>query len=206
MRKRAAPRASRMTGVRRALRGRLPDQNPLRRRADRLEFAALAALFVVFLIGAPLIALVVGRWAYTGADRAARSENAAWHPVTAVLQQGVPKAAFSPYGAASFAQVPAVWTAPDGATRTGKIAAVAGTAPGSTITVWTDRSGTLTGPPLQHPQVADQAALAGTIAVVGFAGSLIVAGVLVRRALDRRRLAAWDSAWDATGPLWSNYR
>jgi hypothetical protein len=30
--------------------------------------------------------------------------------------------------------------------------------------------------------------------------------VLARRALDRRRLAAWDSAWDATGPLWSNYR
>ena len=206
MRKRAAPRASRMTGVRRVLRGRLPDRNPLRRRADRLEFAALTALLAVFLIGAPLIALLVGHWAYTGADRAARSENTSWHPVSAVIKQGVPKAAFSPYGTATFAQVPAVWTAPDGATRTGKVTAVAGTAPGSTITVWTDRSGTLTGPPLQPPQVADQAALVGAMAVTGFAGGLIVAGVVARRALDRRRLAAWDSAWDATGPLWSNYR
>ncbi|HEY4465268.1 MAG TPA: hypothetical protein VGN41_21585 [Streptosporangiaceae bacterium] len=206
MRKRAAPRAPRMAGARRALRGRLPDRNPLRRRADRLEFAVLVTLLAVFLVGAPLIAIVVGRWAYAGADRAARSQNATWRPVTAVIKQGVPNAAFSPYGGASFAQVPAVWTAPDGAVRTGKIAAAAGTAPGTTITIWTDRSGTLTGPPLQQPQVADQAALAGTMAVVGFSGTLIVAGVLVRRALDRRRLAAWDSAWDATGPLWSNYR
>lgn len=206
MRKRAAPRAPRMTGVRRALRGRLPDRNPLRRRADRLEFAALAALLTIFLVGAPLIALVVGRWAYAGADRAARSQNASWRPVTAVIKQGVPKAAFSPYGAAGFAAVPAVWTAPDGARRTGKITAATGTPPGTTITIWTDRSGALTGPPLQPPQVADQAALAGTMAVIGFAGTLIVVGVLVRRALDRRRLAAWDSAWDATGPLWSNYR
>jgi hypothetical protein len=195
-----------MTGVRRALRGRLPDRNPLRRRADRLEFAVLTTLLAVFLVGAPLIALVVGRWAYTGADRGARAESASWHPVTAVLKQGVPKAAFSPYGAASFAEVPAVWTAPDGTTRTGKIAAAAGTTPGTKITVWTDRSGALTGPPLQQAQVADQAALAAAMAVIGVAGGLIVAGVLARRALDRRRLAAWDSAWDATGPLWSNYR
>jgi hypothetical protein len=206
VRKRAASRASRMTWVRRALRGRLPDRNPLRRRADRLEFAILAALFVVFLAGAPLIAMAVGGWAYAGADRVSRSENASWRPVTAVLRQGVPKAAFSPYGTASFAQVPAVWTAPDGATRTGDITAVAGTAAGTRVTIWTDRSGTPTGPPLEHPQVADQAALAGTLAALGLAGTLTVAGVLVRRAIDRRRLAAWDAAWDATGPLWSNYR
>ena len=206
MRKRAAPRASRMTEVRRALRGRLPDRNPLRRHADRLEFAVLTALLAVFLVGAPLVALLVGRWAYAGADRASRSENASWHQVTAVVKQGVPRSAFSPYGAATFDPVSAVWTAPDGAARTGKITALAGTARGTRITIWTDRSGNLTGPPLQHPQVADQAALAGTMAVVGFAGALIAGGLVVRRALDRRRLAAWDSAWDATGPLWSNYR
>jgi hypothetical protein len=172
-----------MTEVRRALRGRLPDRNPLRRHADRLEFAVLTALLAVFLVGAPLVALLVGRWAYAGADRASRSD-----------------------GAATFDPVSAVWTAPDGAARTGKITALAGTARGTRITIWTDRSGNLTGPPLQHPQVADQAALAGTMAVVGFAGALIAGGLVVRRALDRRRLAAWDSAWDATGPLWSNYR
>jgi hypothetical protein len=206
VRERAASRASRMTAVRRALRGRLPDRNPLRRPADRLEFALLAALMVVFLAGAPLVAMFVGRWAYAGADRASRSENASWHPVTAVLSQGVPRSAFSPYGAASFAQVPAVWTAPDGTTHTGKITAVAGTAPGTKVTVWTDRSGRLTGPPLQPPQVADQAALAGTMAVLALAGTLVVTGVVARLAVDRRRLAAWDAAWEATGPLWSNYR
>jgi hypothetical protein len=206
VRERAGSRASRMIVVRRALRGRLPDRNPLRRPADRLEFAILAALLVVFLAGAPLLAMIVGRWAYAGADRTSRAENAAWHPVTAVLSQGVPKSAFSPYGAASFAQVAAVWTAPDGTAHTGKITAMAGTAPGTKVTIWTDRSGTVTGPPLQHAQVADQAALAGTMAVVALAGTLLVTGAVTRRALDRRRLAAWDAAWDAAGPLWSNYR
>ena len=29
---------------------------------------------------------------------------------------------------------------------------------------------------------------------------------LARRALDRRRLRAWDAAWRVTGPLWSGHR
>lgn len=166
----------------------------------------MAALVVVFVVGAPLIALVVGRWAYAGADRVARSESAARRQVTAVVKEGVPKSAGSPYGSASFEQVPAVWAAPDGNTRTGEVTALAGTAKGATVTIWTDRSGTQTGPPLGHQQVADQAAFAGTMAVAGTACGLLVAGVLIHRRLDRRRLAAWDAAWDATGPLWSNYR
>jgi hypothetical protein len=29
---------------------------------------------------------------------------------------------------------------------------------------------------------------------------------LARQALDRQRLAAWDTEWRATGPLWTNHR
>jgi hypothetical protein len=28
---------------------------------------------------------------------------------------------------------------------------------------------------------------------------------LTRRALDRRRLGAWDAEWRATGPLWTGH-
>jgi hypothetical protein len=33
-----------------------------------------------------------------------------------------------------------------------------------------------------------------------------VAYALCRRALDRRRLGAWESAWKRTGPSWTTRR
>jgi hypothetical protein len=188
------------------LRGLFPDRNPLRRAADRIESAAVAALIAGFLAGAPLAGLAVGHWAYSAAARTAQSQGTAWHQVAAVVLETVPKPAANPYGAADLAQVPAIWIAPDGAPRTGQVTAAVGTAKGSAVKIWTDRSGRPTGPPLDHPQVVDQATLAGVMAVLGVALGLLVLGVLIHRTLDRRRLAAWGTAWDATGPIWTNYR
>jgi hypothetical protein len=188
------------------LRGLWPDRNPLRRTIDRLESAVVAGLMVAFLAGAPLAAITVGRWAYGSAVRAEQAENAAWHPVTAVVLQGVPKPPANPYGAADLTQVPARWTAPDGTRHTGNITAAAGTAKGAAVTIWTDRSGVLTGPPLEPAQVADRAALAGALAVFGIASLLMAIGALVHRSLDRRRLAAWDAEWDVAGPHWTSQR
>jgi hypothetical protein len=36
--------------------------------------------------------------------------------------------------------------------------------------------------------------------------TVIIIGMLVRRALDRRRMAAWDRDWLATGPRWTPRR
>jgi len=41
------------------------------------------------------------------------------------------------------------------------------------------------------------------MAVGGLAVVLAIAGWLVRRALDRRRLSGWDAGWLANGPRWS---
>jgi hypothetical protein len=38
------------------------------------------------------------------------------------------------------------------------------------------------------------------------AAALIIIGWLTRRALDRRRMAAWDADWLATGPRWTPRR
>jgi hypothetical protein len=35
---------------------------------------------------------------------------------------------------------------------------------------------------------------------------VLCAGQLARVALDRRRLAAWDAQWRATGPQWTRQR
>jgi hypothetical protein len=35
---------------------------------------------------------------------------------------------------------------------------------------------------------------------------VIVIGALGRRALDKRRMAAWDADWRATGPRWTARR
>jgi hypothetical protein len=35
---------------------------------------------------------------------------------------------------------------------------------------------------------------------------MLVIGVLGRRALDKRRMAAWDADWRATGPRWTARR
>ena len=75
------------------------------------------------------------------------------------------------------------------------------------------------------PRTADRAEAAATamllvvflagvpsaaLAAAGWAGrcacrgaAVAVTGFLARRALDRRRLAAWDAEWSRTGPQWT---
>ncbi len=72
------------------------------------------------------------------------------------------------------------------------------------MTVWLNRAGQVQVPPAGASQVAG---LADTATVVGLTIlAMLLAGVtwLTRRALDRRRLACWESAWLAVGPRWSN--
>ena len=79
-------------------------------------------------------------------------------------------------------------------------------AAGHSTQLWVDRTGRLTGPPLSANQVTRQVQLAVGVAVGGLAAVLITAAWLVRRGLDRRRMAAWDADWLANGPQWSPRR
>jgi uncharacterized membrane protein YhaH (DUF805 family) len=62
-----------------------------------------------------------------------------------------------------------------------------------------------TGPPLNAAQNSRQAVLAGLTAVLGLALLLAVSAIVIRRLLNRRRMAAWDAEWSAPGPQWCNY-
>lgn len=186
--------------LRRLIRRLRPDGNPLRRTADRLEAALAAVLIVGFLAGAPLAALVGGNWAAASARAAQRSE-ASWHPVQATLLQRAPTAPGSIFVPQH--QVRARWRGPNGTTRVGEIYAPGGSRAGRMVTIWTDRSGHLVGYPLQHFDVVVRALLGGLAAVAALSAVLAAIGLATRKLLDRRRLAAWDLGWAASGPEWT---
>jgi hypothetical protein len=199
----ARQRTVRVTRLGRFVRGRRPDRNPLRRASDRVETAVLAMLVIAFLAAAPFAAQAAGAWAHARAHKAQLTEQASWHQVPA----RVLKVTTGVQGGGGYAwlgsQAEARWTAPDGKVITGEIPVAPGTATGTTVRLWTTKEGKITDPPLQDSQVADDALLAGTISVIALATLLAITCMLARHVLDRRRMAAWDAEWRATGPRWT---
>jgi transcriptional regulator with XRE-family HTH domain len=209
MRSERRPRAARRdrkprtTRLSRFMRGRRPDRNPLRRTSDRAETAVLAGVLIAFLAGAPFVAQACGTWAHGVAQRNQLTQQASWRQVPAVLLNAAPSS--DPYPGMD-PQALARWTAPDGKAVTGQVTVPAGTAAGTTVPIWVGQDGQQTNAPLQDSQVAGQTVLAEASGVIALASLLIITGLLVRRALDKRRMAGWDADWLATGPRWSPRR
>ena len=162
----------------------------------------LGLLLAAFLAGAPLAAHVAGSWTYAMSARQAQAQQAAFRQVPATLLQAATPWSISEGGAEAQAR----WKAPDGQTRTGQVFVLSGAPAGSTVMIWTDQAGQLTDSPLQHSQVTGRAVMARVLAVAALAVTLIILGLAGRWALDRRRLAAWDTDWLATEPRWSPRR
>ena len=182
------------------------DRNPLRRKTDRIEVAIRLATVILFL-AVPIAIIAVGRQADHLALRQAYAQRAAEHQVSAVLLQpaqatGVP----DPFSSIQMTYVLARWQPPGRTPRSGHVLAPAGTRAGSTVTIWIDASGAVTFPPPDHRDIVGDVTIAAV--VTGLVASVFLLGsnALARRALDRRRLRAWDAEWRATGPLWSGRR
>jgi hypothetical protein len=190
----------------RLLRGRRLDRNPVRRGSDRGETVVLGALLAAFLAAAPFAAHTAGSWAYASYAREAQAQRAALRQVPATLLQAPPEMTAYPGAGDIPLGVNARWRAPDGQLRTGLVFGPAGATAGSTVPVWVNHVGQLVDPPLGHAQLATRAQLARELAAGTLAVVLIVIGWLTRRALDRRRMAAWDADWLATGPRWTPRR
>jgi hypothetical protein len=197
MRRHAAPRVKRHG---RWVRGLWPDRNPLRRAADRVEAAIVAGLLAIFVVGAPLAALAADRWFYAAGFRVEHAQQSSWRQVPATLLATAPYPGYTGYET----QVPARWTAPNGTRVSGEIPAPAGARAGSTVLVWVNASGRLTGPPLRPGQVTGQAALAALLAALSVGMLALCAGLVAHSGLERRRLAAWDSDWRVTEPKWTS--
>ena len=194
---RARPR--RMSRLVRWLAGR----NTLRRPVDRIEGTVLVVLTAAFLV-AMAVASVLGVHTY----QAQRAASAGMRPVVGVLSQAGPLS----YGSmAQLGEAEARWRDPGGREQSGVLTTatapdILGAAAGARIPVWLDRSGQPVAPP--GGQVAMIVnALAPSIGVAGGAGmTLLLCYGLCRLVLDRRRLAAWESAWSLTGPRWTTRR
>ena len=155
-------------------------------------------LVITFLAAAPFAALASGSWALARANQAQLAEQASSYqvPVRVLKLESLGGAYGDP-------QSQAQWTAHDGKVITGEIAVPLGTTSGSTQWLWTTRDGQVTDPPLQDSQVTGQAYFAEGSAIFTLAVLLTITVLLGRRTLDKRRMAAWDTEWRATGPRWT---
>ena len=181
-------------------RGWWPDRNPLRRVCDRAEAALVTVLVAVFLAGAPLLAVSAGRWAPDGGPRPGHAQRAGWHQVPAVLRTTTIWR-FAPSPVPAWAR----WTAPAGVPHTGRVLAPAGFAVGAVVKVWVDAAGRLAGPPAPPGRHDGRAPAEGLVAALLLAELLWGAGLAAHAVVDRRRLAAWDAAWRAIGPIWGGH-
>jgi len=183
------------------------DRNPLRRGTDRVEAVLRLVLIVLLVAVIPAAAVVAGRWADHQALHRAQLERATDRLVTAVLLENAPASGVpDPYTSVQTAWVRARWQPPGQPPRAGEVLAVAGARRGSTVRTWIDRSGAVTAPAADHRVVVGYVFLAVMVTCELSWLVLLAAAVLVRRALNRRRLNAWEAEWRASGPLWSGHR
>jgi len=176
--------------------------SPLRRSCDRVEGLVVVLLLALFLAAAAA-APGLGERLY----QSQRADAAHLRPATAVLTDSGPPGTFMTTGW----QATARWLAPDGQPRSGTLTPV--TAPGITgapagarVRVWLTGSGQPQDPPVSAAGRAFASVVIPVGGVCGTAIALIICYWLCRRALDRRRLAAWTREWSRTGPRWTAHR
>jgi hypothetical protein len=183
------------------------DRNPLRRGTDRIEAVLRLVMMIMLVAAVPAAAIVVGQRADHRALNRARAQQAADHLVNAVLLDRAPATGIpDPYTSVQTAWVPARWQPSGLPPRTGEVLATAGARKGSTVRTWIDASGAVTSPPLGHRDIAGDVCVAVVATCLVSSLVLLASGTLVRRALDRQRLSAWEAEWRAAGPLWSGRR
>jgi hypothetical protein len=180
------------------------DRNPLRRATDRIEAVLRLVMMIMLVAVVPAAAVLAGQRADHAALDRAHAQRAADHLVNAVLlQQATATGMPDPYASVPTTWVLARWQPPGLPPRTGDVRAGAGARKGSAVRTWIDASGAVTNPPLDHRDIVGDVGIAVTATCVASWLVLLASGALVRWALNRRRLSAWDAEWRVNGPLWS---
>jgi hypothetical protein len=180
----------------------LAGRNALRRPVDRIEGAVLMVLSAALLV-AVAVAAILGTHTY----QSQRAASAGLRPAVAVLIQAGPV-----YGSLAYhGQAEARWRDPGGGEQTGMLTTgtapgIIGAAAGARVPVWLDRSGRPAVPPGGQAAMIVNALAVGAGAAGGAVAALLICYALCRLVLDRRRLAAWESAWSLTGPRWTTRR
>ncbi|WP_447034857.1 Rv1733c family protein [Streptomyces sp. DSM 118878] len=163
--------------------------NPLRRRTDLIQgWTALALLLLVPVVGV-VAALLVGDTASGHYRALAKQQAQTRHLLTATLTHDAPRHPEPGSDEAKKARYPVTvrYTAPDGRTRTAKADVLPGLSRGSTIDVWADTQGAMTGAPMSSDEIRSRAM---GWAVLGFLAVALAGAAADRAALDHLTLRA----------------
>jgi hypothetical protein len=184
----------------RSLRRLILRRNELRRPADRIEAAVIVFLAATFLTVAIAATCFAGHLYQSEHTAAARLRSA----IAVLTRPG-------PVATTQTAATAARWRLPNGTERSGTLTAV--TAPaiyyapaGASVQVWLNRAGQPQAQPPSPGGMILNALLAGFTIVTVTAMVLTFCYCLCRMALDRHRLAGWESAWATVGPRWTSRR
>ncbi len=178
------------------------DGNPLRRRADRLGTGLALGLWALFLICAPLLAVLAGRWTHEAGLAQQRAERN-WRQVVAVTLQAAPPSADQYAAQWADIGVLAKWVTPSGVQRVGEVWAWPGIRAGTSVRVWLNGSGWPSGPPLSARQLSTRVLGVAALVPTVLAAVLLIIAWLARWLLIRSKLAAWESDWAVVEPQWS---
>lgn len=179
--------------------------NPLRRRTDRLETRVVLAVTLAVLVAAPAAMLLAASFTHRAFERTAHQQSQERERVPATLLDDSPRHPEPGSDEARHTRYPTRvrYPTPAGEPRTATAEVPGGLPSGSTVTVWTDRSGSLTEPPMRADEIRNRTL--GWTLTAGLATAL--AGFLVltaaRGRLERRNLASWDEEWATVGPVWT---
>jgi hypothetical protein len=176
-------------------------RNELRRSSDRIEGVVVAVLLTTFLA-----ALVVAFFLAAHVYRSEQTTAASLQPSVAVISW---PGSITETPILHEATAMATWRLNGGPPHSGLLTtAVApgiyGEPAGAAVQVWLDQSGNPEQPPQGGGGMLIGATMAGLAVIVAAATVLVFCYRLCQRALDRRRLANWSSAWAVTGPQWTS--
>jgi hypothetical protein len=180
-----------------------PQPNPVRRGIDRAETWLRAVLAVAFLVGAPVLGISLSHWTGAAMTSEAHAQAASRYLVPATLLTTARLAGRYPGAGNGYGWAPARWTGHDGTPRMGEVQTPAGARKGSLVRVWTSRDGRLVPAPLAHTQIVSRMVTVGLLAPLMLGLLLLTAAGAVHRALDRRRMAAWEADWSLVEPQWT---
>jgi hypothetical protein len=184
---------------RRLRRRLLLGRGPLTRATDRLHGLSRLVVLAAALAAVP-VGIAVALTVTSALHRTADAEAAARSTRTATLLADAPVTTGPEDGDVL---ATAQWARPHGGLVTGSVLAPSGAAAGSTVTVWVDRAGRLTLPPLGDRDITAESLAAGVLAALGLPLVAVLAHLLAVSLIDGARLRRWAAEWLSVEPLWA---
>ncbi|MFE9360435.1 hypothetical protein ACFYPB_41070 [Streptomyces olivaceoviridis] len=180
-------------------------RNPLCRRTDLVQAWIGLGLLLAALAATPVAMVLVGDAAHRHYARTARHQAATRHHTTAILLQDARRHPEPGSAEARKTRYPAEvrFTDAHGRTRTATAEVQPALTEGSAVRVWVGADGTITDPPLSPGEIRSRAMGSAIIAALGVHATAAAAHAAACRVIQRRNLAAWDTAWARTAPRWT---